>query len=127
MPSFNSDRGVWTPAKEKAVAYKKNADGSVEPVIYEGPDRAAQQLLKEKGVEYLGGDVTQDPDLIMRAKQMDKTVEEYLKLNDPPTKEEMTKKERVVTHKSPKRKKGVQPPQTGPMAGGFADDGQMPV
>lgn len=117
MPSYDSTNppGVWRPAKEKTVI--TGADGS--PAIYEGPDRAATAYLEGKKVTTLGMDVTKDPENIMRARQLGMTVEDFLKLNEPPTPEtikaESGKKNKVVDHSAPKRKPGVQ------SDGGFGD------
>ena len=129
MPNWKSDRGVWTPKKEKTyVDYTQSrvdSNRGKESHMYEGPDRAAKDVLKEKDVEYLGGDVTQDPDLIMRAKQMDKTVEEYLHLHDSPTAKqkaaEEAKKNEVVTHQPQKPKPGVSTGDGGVVDGGFGE------
>ena len=103
MPSFNSDRGVWTPANERTIT--KNGE------VYEGPDRAATEMLKDNGDD-MGIDAKRDPENIMRAQQMHMTVDEFLKLHDPIVVEkqaenEKKKKEAVVTHKSPEKKRGV--------------------
>ena len=107
MPSFVSKNGIWYPAKERAVN-QETGD------LYEGPDREAVKIIKEEtGSEKgtLGIDVTKDPDNIMRARQLGMTVEEFLKLNVPPTEEqkkaEVAKENLVVTHTSPKPKQGV--------------------
>jgi len=130
MPTWKSTRGVWTPAKEKTyVDYSQSKDprtlkafkdGKIESHMHEGPDRAATEVLKEKDQEFLGGDIRQDPDLIMRARQMGKTIEEYLHLNDTPTpsqkKAEKEKEEMVVTHQPKPSKPGVRT-----TAGGFGE------
>ena len=116
MPSFISENGVWRPAQEKTVVTKE--DGT--PEIYEGPDRAAIAVLKNEGLETLGMDVRKDPENIMRARQLGMSVEEFLKLNEPPTPElikaEEEKKKVVVDHSEPKKKRGVQH-----TSGGFGD------
>ena len=118
MPSYDSTNppGVWKPSKEKTVVIDK--DGT--PSIYEGPDRAASEHLEKEGVSTLGMDVTKDPENIMRARQLGLSVEDFLKLNEPPTPEtlkaEEEKKDRIVDHAAPKKKRGVKSTD-----GGFGD------
>ena len=119
MPSFVSKGGIWYPAKERSV----NQDTGE---LYEGPDREAVKIIKEEtGSETgtLGTDVTKDPENIMRARQLGMTVEEFLKLNTPPTEEqkkaEEAKENLVVTHTAPKRKQGVR--------SGSGKFGELPV
>jgi len=116
MPSFISIGGVWKPAQEKTVV--EGQDGS--PEIYEGLDRAAKEVLEKENVSSLGMDVTKDPENIMRARQLGMTVDEFLKLNEPPTPEtkaaEEKKKNLVVDHATPKKKRGVRSTK-----GGFGD------
>ena len=88
MPRFiTNEVGKWYPAKEK-VGLRNNSDKAIvnpsatysnyygqtvqpgEPYIYEGPDRAALLQLWEEGVDHLGADFRNDPDLISRVKQM---------------------------------------------------------
>jgi hypothetical protein len=105
MPSFVSKLGVWEPAKEKTVIIGE--DGS--PKIYEGPDRAAKEFLEKENVSKLGMDAKKDPDNIMRARQLGMSVEEFLRLNEPPSAEtlkaEEAKKTMVVDHADPKRQR----------------------
>ena len=76
-PSWISKNGVWEPAQERVVDPNQPAGKEV----YEGPDRAALDQLKEEGVEHLGTDFMLDPELQTRARQMGyKTVQEYLKV-----------------------------------------------
>ena len=116
MPSYVSKMGVWEAAKEKAVVTKD--DGS--PAIYEGPDRAATEHLESEGVSTLGMDVRKDPDNIMRARNLGMSVEDFLKLNEPPTPETKKaaeeNKDKVVDHAPKKRKGGSRI-----SAGGFGD------
>lgn len=104
MPSFISIQGKWKPAKERHV----NPDTGE---IYEGPDRAAQKMEETKG-ESLGMDVKMDPDNIYRARQLNMTIDEYLKLNDPVVQKKANdnlkeNEEKVVTHSKPTRKPAV--------------------
>lgn len=108
MPSYDSTVGIWKPAKEKVVV--QNEDG--QPQIYEGPDRAALEFLKQEGQEFIGIDARKDPENIMRARQLNMSVEDFLGMNTPPTAEtlrnEEAKKTNVVTHASPNRKRATQ-------------------
>ena len=134
MPEYKSFKGIWTPKKEETyVDYalskdKRNKGRKSE--FYSGPDRAAQQQLDEAGQEFFGGDITRDPENIMRARQMNMSIEEFLKLNEPPTekqaKAEEDKKTAVVDHALPTPKRGVQPQGGGvTIRGKLSDD--MPV
>ena len=134
MPSYKSDKGIWTPAKEDV--YVNYADSKFKgnkgrkSHHYNGPDRAAMEQLKEANIDYMGEDVTRNTDNIMRAQQMGLKVEEYLKLNEPLTpaqlKAEQDKKDLVVDHSDPIPKKGVQPQGGGvTKKGGLSDE--MPV
>ena len=38
MPTYISRDGLWEPAKEKVAIKDKNG----EPIVYDGPDRAAK-------------------------------------------------------------------------------------
>ncbi len=116
MPTFISSNGIWTPSKERVYDPKKDE-------IYEGPDRAALDMLKENDAKSLGMDSAKDPENIMRARQLGISVDELLERNVPPTPEALEKAEEaknaVTTHAEPKRKKGVKPSK-----GGF---GEIPV
>lgn len=110
MPTFISNNGIWTPSKERVYDPAKDE-------IYEGPDRAALEMLKENDVKTLGMDSAKDPENIMRARQLGITVEELLERNVPPSPETLKNAESaasaVVTHADPKRKKGVKPSKGG--------------
>ena len=113
MPTFKSDKGIWTPAKERSILPADEAKGRPEAQIYEGEDRAARAVLNEEKVTHLGMPVEQDPEVIMRARQLNMTVPEFLKLHEPPTPQaaavEEEKKTFVQTHPEPKPKPGVKP------------------
>jgi hypothetical protein len=98
MPSWVSKGGVWEPALERVV--DPNAAPGKE--IYEGPDRAALEQLKEEGVTALGNHFRLDPELQTRARQMGfKDVDEYLKTYGWDVKkadEDYQKKKTVVNH-----------------------------
>jgi len=77
VPTFNSKEGIWEPAMERVVDPKAPKGQE----IYEGPDRAAMEMLKEQNVTHLGMHYSVDPELVMRARQLGfKNVEEYLKM-----------------------------------------------
>ena len=107
MPSYISRDGVWSPKKEKVAITDKKG----EPAIYEGPDRAAAEYLKEQGVKELGQHFTKDPEIIMRARQMNMTVDEFCQTSfytDEMRKADQDKKaSEVVLHKDPKRSPAV--------------------
>lgn len=113
MPSFISKDGVWTPKTEKVAL--KNKDG--EPMIYEGPDRAATDMLKESGEDHLGMHFTQDPDIINRAHERKQTIEEFTQQHKY-TKEVREKQfkenaEKKVLHELPKKRPAKKQSQTG--------------
>jgi len=115
MPTWISKGGKWFPAKEFAV----NPNFTIEDQsagrkpVYEGPDRAAQEILEQEGVEYLGQDFRMNPDLIRQSRELGfKSVDEYLSvMHGVETKkieEEAEKKAEVVNqHKNPSRKKSI--------------------
>lgn len=122
MPSFISNGGEWKAVKEKAVNIHTGE-------IYEGPDREAEAMIKEAGGR-MGMKATEDPENIMRARQLNMSVEDYLKLGAPPEeivkKAEEKKKNMVQDHKQSdaKAKPGVKPQGGGvDMKGNF---GQPP-
>ena len=88
MPSFISKDGEFYPAKEKVGLTNKsnkpiNYNGKViqpnEPFIYEGPDRAALQLLHEMGETKLGSNFKYSPDFRQAVRNQGfETVEQYL-------------------------------------------------
>ena len=41
MPSYKSEKGIWTPAPERAYVPPDPGKGREEGYIYEGPDRQA--------------------------------------------------------------------------------------
>lgn len=73
MPSYISKDGIWEPRNEKVALVDKNG----EPYIYEGKDRAALEYMAEQGVDSLGIDFRKDPEVIMHARQLNMTVEEF--------------------------------------------------
>jgi len=84
MPKFISDEGVWVPSKEKVALERINDEtGEKEPFIYEGPDRAALEMLKELDLAeqgYMGTHFSENADLyeLARAKGYN-SVEDYVK------------------------------------------------
>jgi hypothetical protein len=117
-PSWISDNGVWKPAKERAYDGKKDE-------IYEGPDRAAKEILQEDNVPSLGMPVENDPQILELARQRGHTVKEYLEQNRPTEAEVQAQKEaqsKTVEHKDPPKKRGVKPRGGGvTISGGFGD------
>jgi len=89
MPSFISDKGVWSPAKEeiglinkseKIIEYKGKKIKPGQPFIYNGPDREALKLLNEQGAGTLGTDFRHDPEFRQAVRNQGfETVEDYLK------------------------------------------------
>jgi len=136
MPTYNSFKGIWTPAKEETyVDYSRskfNSNKGRKSFMHKGPDRAATERLKEAGEEFFGEDVERNPDNIMRARQLNMTVQEFLKLNEPPTKKqeevEAAKENLVIDHSDPEPKPGVSPQGGGvTKKGSFAGEGEMPA
>ncbi len=119
MPSYNSKGGAWEPAKEKAVNLRTGE-------VYEGPDREAVAEIKKAGGR-MGMKADQDPENIMRARQLGISVQEYLNLNAPPTEEQQkAQKEaenKVVDHKPSGEKKRMVRNVSGgvDVHGGFGD------
>ena len=118
MPSYNSNGGAWVPAKERAV---NNKTGET----YEGPDREAVKEIKEAGGR-MGMKADQDPENIMRARQLGIDVKEYLNLNAPPTEDqEKAQKEKAakVNEQKPGQKKKMDLNVSGgvDVHGGFGD------
>lgn len=131
MPSYNSKDGVWKPATERVALYDKNGD----PHIYEGPDRAALQYMKEQGVEHLGKHFSEDPDIINRAHERKMTVDEFCKtkIHTKEKREEQFKKNESekVNHKLPEKSQDKTKYQSGgkntagtggDLTGGFGSD-----
>ena len=109
MPRFISKNGDWKPAKEK-VALTNPKTG--EPFVYEGPDRAAQEMMKEMGVTSLGTHFSQDPEWINRVRQLySMSMPEYMKMmgyDEKTSLEEFEKKMKEVNlHSDPKRNKAA--------------------
>ena len=107
MPSWISKGGIWEPAIERAVIGKRG-----EEHIYEGPDRAAMEELKNAGVTSFGQHYSQDPEMIMRARQLNyKDVEEYLSMYNynkaDADKAYEVAKATLVTHADPPKKVSV--------------------
>lgn len=120
MPSYISKDGVCRPAIEKVALVDKNG----EPFIYDGPDRAATEYLKTTGEDHLGMPFWEDPEIIDRAHERRKTVEEFCKTSihtkEKREKEYAEKVKEKVLHKLPTRKPMQKASQSGGMntAGG---------
>jgi len=114
-PRFISDEGIFVPAKEKVALERVNEEtGEVEPYIYEGPDRAALQMLKELDLEeqgYMGQHFSENLELFELARMRGyNSVEEYVErlgYNSNKAKELAAKyKEKYYTHRPPVKVKG---------------------
>lgn len=118
MPSWISKGGIWSPAKERVYDEKKDE-------IYEGPDRAASEILTDENVEHLGIKSSDDPQIIEIAQRMGLSVEEYQKRFAPSQKQmddQKKNQENVIDHKAPAKKKGVKPRGGGvTISGGFGE------
>jgi len=128
MPTFISQRGKWSPAKEEITLTNvgdkkiesKYVFGTKEPgvahpgegFVYRGPDREAVKMLNEQGQETLGQDFTKDPEFrqIVRNQGFQST-EEYLEYLGYDAEEDEKKfKEKVATikaHEMPKLVKEI--------------------
>ena len=88
MPNYESVAGVWKPKTEYHV--NPNAQPGENPV-YQGPDRAALEQMKENGliaedgtITYMGSDIFSDPEMMVKARQLNcKDVNEYLTMVVP--------------------------------------------
>jgi hypothetical protein len=121
MPNFISPSGKWYPAKEKVglinksdkiIDYNGQKIEPGEPFVYEGPDRAALQELHKQGVEFLGQDFHDDPDLIARVRQLGyKSVSSYAKAmgyDEKKAKEDFEKKAaKVEKHELSEKVKAI--------------------
>ena len=115
MPTFISDEGVWVPAKEKVALEKTNPEtGEKEPFIYEGPDRAALEMLKDMDMEeqgYMGTHFSENMELFELARGRGyNSVEEYVEklgYNSKKAKELVAKyKSKYQTHTLPEKIQG---------------------
>jgi len=132
MPTYNSNKGVWTAAKEDVyVDYSQSkfkANKGRKSFHHVGPDRAAVDQLKEVGQETLGMDVSTDPQLMEVAQKFNLTVPEYLERFKPTEAQIKAKEkasERVNDHSLPVSKPGVSPQGGGVTRTGALSD-QMP-
>ena len=119
MPSYISNDGVWTPAKEKVALVNNETKpitvngkevGAGEPYIYEGADRAAEFELFQAGEKTFGVSFWKDADMIQRAKNLGyKDIMEYAKemgWEQKKSQEDFEKKASVVQkHEAPKKSK----------------------
>jgi hypothetical protein len=128
MPTYNSKDGVLTPAHER-VAYM-DKDGM--PQIYDGPDRAATEYMKEQGVdpktEHLGMHFTENTDMIERAHDKNMSMEQFTKTKVH-TQEKRDKaykenSEKIVTHVGEPKKAMKEKGQSGGgnLKGGFGGE-----
>jgi len=122
MPSYISKGGEWVPAKEKAVNIRTGD-------VYEGPDREASKEIQDAGGR-MGMKSNEDPENIMRARQLGISVDELLALNAPPKSEvdkaNQAKEDMVVTHQLPPKKQQVRTVSGGTtIRGNFGDPPQV--
>ena len=114
MPSFVSKNGIWEAAKERAFDPKTGE-------IYDGPDRAATEVLNGEGGT-MGQDASKDPQLLQASRNAGfNNIDDYLKHFAPKPKEVEAIKEaqnKIVTHANTPSKLGV----TGGTKGGFQKD-----
>ena len=109
MPLFHSKDGVWFPGKEKVALIDKNG----EPYVYEGPDRAALELLAKEynGAQTMGQPFWEDAETIERAHEKKMTVDEFCKVKlhpqDVRDKDFEVRASKVNLHKSPDKKAGI--------------------
>ena len=124
MGNWISKDGKWTPKKEHVVLPEFQG---TDKEVYDGPDRDASQYLKEQGLEYLGEDFRDNPDMHdVAAKFNCKDPEEFAKKRGwKPEVEEKKfeeKESQVVTHRNPIRIKGNEPQGGGVnIKGGWKD------
>jgi len=119
MPNFKSIHGKLEPAHERVALTNKGDDVMIvdgktinpgEPFIYDGPDRAAVEMLHEQGVEHLGTDFrdcSEFQDFINAKYQGD--VEKYFKrigFDEEKSKaEQINRTKDVKSHADPEKKK----------------------
>ena len=118
MPTFISRNGVWEAAQERAFDPKSGE-------IYEGPDRAAKEVIEANGGP-MGQDALKDPQLLQASRNAGFTsVEEYIKYYEQKPQEKKVLEEaqnKIVTHAAPVPKEGV-----GNTVGGFNDEDSSPL
>lgn len=123
MPTFVSNRGKWSPAKEEITLTNAGAEpieskcifGTKKPgvampgegFVYRGPDREAIKMLNEQGQETLGQDFKTDPEFrqIVRNQGFNSTEEylEYLGYDEEADKKKFEQTaETVKAHEMPK-------------------------
>jgi len=97
MPSFISNKGLWSPAHERAFDPKSGE-------IYDGPDREAKKYIDLEG-GIVGKDALTDPELMQVSRNMGfKSVEDYLAYFQPSKKDidaKLAADKKVVTHAMP--------------------------
>lgn len=89
MPTFISNKGLWSPAKEeiglinksdKIIEYKGKKIKPGQPFVYNGPCREALKSLNNEGVATLGTDFRHDPEFRQACRNQGfDDVEAYLK------------------------------------------------
>ena len=89
MPSFVSNKGLWSPAKEeiglinkseKVIDYDGKKIQPGQPFIYNGPDREALKMLEDSGAATLGTDFRHDPEFRQAVRNQGfENIDAYLK------------------------------------------------
>src|SRR3990167_10874675 len=115
-----SKDGVCVPANEKVslinttgktIIVDGKSVGPDEPYIYEGPDRATLEYMKENNVTTLGVHFSKDPEFINRVRQVhNMTMKEYMEANGYDEKTSVAEFDKKLSdvnlHKNPERKQG---------------------
>ena len=127
MPKWISKDGEWNPAKEKValvndtgktITVNGKTVGPGEPYIYEGPDRAALDYMKEQGVTKVGMHFSKDTEFINRVRQVhNMSMAEYMAANGYDEKTSVAEFEKkfaeINTHQDPSRKASTRQPSGG--------------
>lgn len=97
MPRYRSVGGKWYPVKEQYI--DSNAEDTTK-AVYIGPDRAASEVLKEQGAEFLGNDCRLEETTSIKARNVGcKDADEYLQRFKGVSIDEMEKKQKELLDK----------------------------
>ena len=121
MPTFVSNKGLWSPAKEevglinksdKVIEYDGKKIQPGQPFVYSGPDREALKMLNIAGAATLGTDFRHDPEFRQAVRNQGfESIEEYLKHigydEEADTKKFKEKTAKVKAHEIPERVKKI--------------------
>ena len=122
MPTFVSNKGLWSPAKEevglinksdKIIEYDGQKIKPGQPFIYKGPDREALKMLHLAGAATLGTDFRHDPEFRQAVRNQGfSSIEDYLKHigydEEADTKKFKEKSATVKAHEVPDRVKAIE-------------------